>query len=198
LQSARGFGAEGDGAFAYFSRRSVPLIVELIEAPRVRIEPEFVYPPQAAELSAVVGGHRRGARRDAIETVEAIPAGSACYVRVTADDGTTGVGESTFFGWPTAVAEIVRSFGDYLKGRDALDVEHHWLALYRAFSFRGMAVTGAISAIDQALWDLKGKHFEVPVWQLLGGRARARCARCASSTRARSRRSSEASRGRRG
>ena len=107
-----------------------------------------------------------------IETVEAIPAGSACYVRVTADDGTTGVGESTFFGWPAAVAEIVRSFGDYLKGRDPLDVEHHWLALYRAFSFRGMAVTGAISAIDQALWDLKGKHYEAPVWELLGGRAR--------------------------
>ncbi len=107
-----------------------------------------------------------------IELVEAIPAGSACYVRVTAQDGTTGVGESTFFGWPSAVAEIVRSFGDYLQGRDALDVEHHWLALYRAFSFRGMAVTGAISAIDQALWDLRGKHFEVPVWQLLGGRAR--------------------------
>jgi galactonate dehydratase len=107
-----------------------------------------------------------------IETVDAIPAGSACYVRVTADDGTTGVGESTFFGWPTAVAEIVRSFGDYLKGRDPLDVEHHWLALYRAFSFRGMAVTGAISAIDQALWDLKGKHYDAPVWELLGGRAR--------------------------
>jgi galactonate dehydratase len=107
-----------------------------------------------------------------IEAVEAIPAGSACYVRVTADDGTTGVGEATFFGWPTAVAEIVRSFGDYLKGRDALDVEHHWLALYRAFSFRGMVVTAAISAIDQALWDLKGKHFEAPVWALLGGRAR--------------------------
>jgi galactonate dehydratase len=107
-----------------------------------------------------------------IESVEAIPAGSACYVRVTADDGTHGVGECTFFGWPTAVAEIVRSFGDYLTGRDPLDVEHHWLALYRAFSFRGMAVTGAISAIDQALWDLKGKHFDVPVWQLLGGRAR--------------------------
>jgi len=107
-----------------------------------------------------------------IETVDAIPAGSACYVRVTADDGTTGVGESTFFGWPTAVAEIVRSFGDYLTGRDPLDVEHHWLALYRAFSFRGMAVTGAISAIDQALWDLKGKHYEAPVWELLGGRAR--------------------------
>ena len=107
-----------------------------------------------------------------IASVEAIPAGTACYARVAGDDGTTGVGESTFFGWPTAVAEIVRTIGDYLKGRDAFDVEHHWLALYRALSFRGMAVTGAISAGDQALWDLKGKHFEVPVWQLLGGRAR--------------------------
>jgi galactonate dehydratase len=107
-----------------------------------------------------------------IDSVEAIPAGSACYVRIVADDGTSGVGESTFFGWPTAVAEIVRSFGSYLKGRDPLDVEHHWLALYRTLSFRGMAVSGAISAIDQALWDIKGKHFEVPVWELLGGRAR--------------------------
>jgi galactonate dehydratase len=107
-----------------------------------------------------------------IDSVEAIPAADACYVRVIADDGTSGIGESTYFGWPTAVAEIVRSFGAYLTGRDPLDVEHHWLALYRALSFRGMAVTGAISALDQALWDLKGKHFEVPVWQLLGGRAR--------------------------
>jgi galactonate dehydratase len=107
-----------------------------------------------------------------IESVEAIPAGAACYVRVTAEDGTRGIGESTFFGWPTAVAEIVRSFETYLKGLDALDVEHHWLSLYRALSFRGMAVTGAISAVDQALWDLKGRHFEVPIWQLLGGKSR--------------------------
>jgi galactonate dehydratase len=107
-----------------------------------------------------------------IERVEAIPAGAACYVRVTMDDGTTGVGESTFFGWPTAVAEIVRSFGSRLQGRSAFDVEDHWLDLYRSLSFRGMAVTSAISALDQALWDIRGKHFGVPVWTLLGGRAR--------------------------
>jgi len=107
-----------------------------------------------------------------IASVEAIPSGNACYARVVGDDGTSGVGESTFFGWPTAVAEIIRSIGTSLHGRDAFDVEHHWVALYRAFSFRGMAVTGAISAVDQALWDLKAKHFEVPVWQLLGGRSR--------------------------
>jgi catechol 2,3-dioxygenase-like lactoylglutathione lyase family enzyme len=47
LQSARGFGAEGDGAFAFFQHPGLALIVELIEAPRVRIEPEFVYPPDA-------------------------------------------------------------------------------------------------------------------------------------------------------
>jgi galactonate dehydratase len=107
-----------------------------------------------------------------IESVEAIPAGSACYVRVVTDDGTTGVGESTFFAWPTAVAEIVKGYSGYLQGKDPFDVEHHWLGIYRAFSFRGMAVSGALSAIDQALWDIKGKHFGVPAWQLLGGRAR--------------------------
>ena len=45
LQSARGFGAEGDGAFAYFQAPGVAMIIELIAAPRIRIEPEFVYPP---------------------------------------------------------------------------------------------------------------------------------------------------------
>jgi methylmalonyl-CoA/ethylmalonyl-CoA epimerase len=45
LQSARGFGVEGDGAFAYFRPPGVEVVIELIEAPRVRIEPEFVYPP---------------------------------------------------------------------------------------------------------------------------------------------------------
>jgi catechol 2,3-dioxygenase-like lactoylglutathione lyase family enzyme len=47
IQSARGFGAEGDGAFAYFTPPGVAMIVELISAPRVRIEPEFVYPADA-------------------------------------------------------------------------------------------------------------------------------------------------------
>jgi galactonate dehydratase len=107
-----------------------------------------------------------------IESFQVFPSAGACYVRVITEDGTSGVGESTFFGWPTAVAEIASSFSSYLIGRDPFDVEQHVLALYRALSFRGMAVTGALSALDQALWDLKGKHFEVPVWTLLGGRAR--------------------------
>ncbi|HLI01411.1 MAG TPA: mandelate racemase/muconate lactonizing enzyme family protein [Acidimicrobiales bacterium] len=107
-----------------------------------------------------------------IEAVEGLPAGAACYVRITTEDGTSGVGESTYFGWPTAVAEIITSFEPWLRGKNPMDVEQHWLALYRALSFRGMAISGAISAVDQALWDIRGKAFGVPVWQLLGGRAR--------------------------
>jgi methylmalonyl-CoA/ethylmalonyl-CoA epimerase len=52
IQSARGFGAEGDGAFAYFQAPGIPLIVELIDPPRVRIEPEFVYPPAPATVAS--------------------------------------------------------------------------------------------------------------------------------------------------
>jgi methylmalonyl-CoA/ethylmalonyl-CoA epimerase len=51
LQSARGFGAEGDGAFAYFQPPGLGVVIELIEAPRVRIEPEFVYPPPASRTA---------------------------------------------------------------------------------------------------------------------------------------------------
>jgi galactonate dehydratase len=107
-----------------------------------------------------------------IASVEAIAAGTSCYARVTTEDGVSGVGESTYFGWPTAVAEIIRSFEPFLQGKDPIDVEHHWLSLYRSLSFRGMAISAAISAVDQALWDLRGQRFGVPVWQLLGGRVR--------------------------
>lgn len=107
-----------------------------------------------------------------IDSVETFAAGSSLYVRLTTDSGLSGVGESTCFGWPRAVADVVSSFESYLLGCDPFDVEQHWLQMYRTLCFRGMVLGGAISAIDQALWDLKGKHFEVPVWQLLGGRSR--------------------------
>lgn len=107
-----------------------------------------------------------------IAEVEAFASGMGAYVRVTTESGVVGVGESTYFGWPQAAAAIASSFRPALLGQDALDVEHHWLRLYRALSFRGMAVVGAISALDQALWDIRGRHFDAPVWQLLGGRCR--------------------------
>ncbi|MGW0229834.1 mandelate racemase/muconate lactonizing enzyme family protein [Actinopolymorpha singaporensis] len=107
-----------------------------------------------------------------LDTVETFAAGGSLYVRLTTDTGIRGVGESTCFGWPRAVEDVVRSFRGYLVGADPFDVEAHWLHLYRTLCFRGMVVVGAISAVDQAVWDIRARHLEVPVWQLLGGRCR--------------------------
>ncbi len=63
-------------------------------------------------------------------------------------------------------------FANYLVGQDPLRIEHHWQYLYRSTHFRGAAIMGALSAIDIALWDIAGKHFGVPVYQLLGGKTR--------------------------
>jgi galactonate dehydratase len=71
---------------------------------------------------------------------------------------------------PSGVA--IEKFGRYLLGKDPLLIEHHWQYMYRFSHFRGSAIMGAISAIDIALWDIAGQHFEAPVYQLLGGKVR--------------------------
>ena len=109
-----------------------------------------------------------------IESVETFIAHNWTFVRIRTDTGLEGVGESTFFGFPEATAAVVKRYAPRLRGEDPLRVEYIWLNLYRAHSMRGMAIGGAISAIDQALWDIRGKHFQAPVWQLLGGRVRDR------------------------
>ncbi len=107
-----------------------------------------------------------------IETVETFIVTNWLIVRIRTDNGLEGVGESTFFGWPGATQDVVRSFEGYLVGNDPLNIEHHWNWMFRNKAMRGGAIGGAISAIDQALWDIKGKRFDAPVWQLLGGKVR--------------------------
>lgn len=107
-----------------------------------------------------------------IERIDTYLAHNWMFVEVTTDTGLKGVGESTFFGFPDATALVAESFGRRLIGEDPFRIEYHNLSLYRAYSMRGMAIGGALSAIDQALWDIKGKHYQAPVWDLLGGRVR--------------------------
>jgi galactonate dehydratase len=107
-----------------------------------------------------------------IAKVEIFVAGLSCFVRLTTEDGVQGVGESTAFAYPRAVAEIIRNFEPFLIGADAHDVEANWLKMYRALGWRGLMLGGAISAIDQAMWDIRARIFETPVWHLLGGRSR--------------------------
>ena len=94
------------------------------------------------------------------------------YVNVYTDEGIEGVGESGTWGFLTASAEAVETFKTYLVGQDPLQIEHHWQYMYRCFHFRGAAVMGALSAIDIALWDIAGKYYGAPVYQLIGGKCR--------------------------
>lgn len=94
------------------------------------------------------------------------------FVRITTDKGISGIGESGAWGHLEASAEAVRKFGEYLLGKDPRRIEHHWNVMHRFQHFTGAAISGAISAIDVALWDIKGKHLGVPVYELLGGAMR--------------------------
>ncbi|MCY4118358.1 MAG: galactonate dehydratase [Caldilineaceae bacterium] len=107
-----------------------------------------------------------------ITNVRTIFADQYLFVEVDTDAGITGLGESGSWGFLEASAAAVNTFKRYLVGQDPLRIEHHWQYLYRWSHFRGSAVMGALSAIDIALWDIAGKHFGVPSYQLLGGKVR--------------------------
>jgi len=109
-----------------------------------------------------------------IEAVESFHIGSAYVVRIRTDSGLTGIGQTACWAYPEAVERIVDTFRGYLIGQDPLRIEHHWQLLYRMGPFRGSTISGALSAVDIALWDIKGKHFEAPIWELMGGRCRDR------------------------
>ena len=107
-----------------------------------------------------------------ITQVEPLSVDRFLFVRVHTDAGIIGIGESGAWGFLEASKAAIEKFGRYLVGEDPLRIEHHWQYMYRFAHFRGAAVMGAVSAIDIALWDIAGKHFGVPAYQLLGGAVR--------------------------
>ena len=109
-----------------------------------------------------------------ITDVKTIAVDRYLFVKVFTDNGLTGLGESGAWAFLEASAAAVNTFKRYLIGQDPLRIEHHWQTMYRAHHFRGAAIMGAISAIDIALWDIAGKHFDVPSYQLFGGKCRDR------------------------
>lgn len=97
------------------------------------------------------------------------------FLKVHTDAGIVGLGEPVVEGRARTVAEAVRKLEGYLVGQDPRAVVHHWQAMYRHAFYRGGPVlTSAISGIDMALWDIKGKALGVPVYELLGGPTRTR------------------------
>src|SRR5437870_12818263 len=110
-----------------------------------------------------------------ITSVEPLVVGSGSpnglFVVVETDDGLSGVGEGSLPAHPLAVAAAVEEYREYVVGEDPARIQHLWQVMYRQPFFRSGAVTlSAVSAIEQALWDIKGKVAGLPVYELLGGR----------------------------
>ncbi len=95
------------------------------------------------------------------------------FVKISTDAGIHGWGEATLEGNEETIQTCVRELGRNLIGEDPLAVEHHWQHLYRHGFWRGgVVLSSALAGIDQALWDIRGKAWSVPVYRLLGGPTR--------------------------
>ena len=94
------------------------------------------------------------------------------FVQVYTDAGIVGLGEAGNWGYLQATAAAIEKFKDYLIGKDPFRIEDFNQNFLRSVYFRGSVIMSAISAIDIALWDIKGKALGVPVYELLGGKTR--------------------------
>lgn len=112
-----------------------------------------------------------------ITRLEIIPVNSlrTIFIKMHTDAGITGIGEGTVEGRITTTMAAIQELEEYLKGKDPRRPAHHWQAIYRhAFYRGGIILTSALSAVDIAMWDIKGKALGVPVYELLGGPTRDR------------------------
>ena len=95
------------------------------------------------------------------------------FVEIRTDADITGWGEAVLEGHASTVQACVTEMKSYLLGADPMKIEDIWVTLYRSGFYRGGGVLmSAISGIDQALWDIKGKYYSAPVYQLIGGACR--------------------------
>ena len=109
-----------------------------------------------------------------IEKVEPILWDRWLLLKIYCEDGTVGIGEGGVHGWQRPTKTMIETMTPYLLGKDPAHIEHHYQWLYRSSHFMGSVVQGALSAIDIALWDIKGKRLDVPIYDLMGGQTRHR------------------------
>lgn len=97
------------------------------------------------------------------------------FVKIETDAGITGIGECS--GWPLVIQRAIEDLATLLLGEDPAHIERIQQKLIVAMMGHGMLGTvggGALTGIDMALWDIKGKVLGAPVWSLLGGKVRDR------------------------
>src|SRR4051812_29394512 len=94
------------------------------------------------------------------------------FLKISTDEGIAGWGEPVIEGKARTVKVAVDEMMETLVGKDPLNIEDHWNVMYRSGFYRGGPILmSAISGIDQALWDIKGKFYNAPIHQLIGGKA---------------------------
>lgn len=95
------------------------------------------------------------------------------FLKVSTDSGLSGWGEPTLEGHVETLITAVQEISTYLIGQDPTRIEDIWQLLYRGRFYRGGPVLmSAIAGVDQALWDIKGKHYGLPIYEFLGGAVR--------------------------
>jgi galactonate dehydratase len=97
------------------------------------------------------------------------------FLKIDTDEGIAGWGEPVIEGKAATVRTAVEELMPMLIGKDPMHIEDHWNTMYRGGFYRGGPILmSAIAGIDQALWDIKGKYLNAPVYQLMGGKVRDR------------------------
>lgn len=112
-----------------------------------------------------------------ITKLEIIPVNSlrTIFIKLHTNAGIIGIGEGTVEGRINTVMAAIKELEKYLIGKDPRMPAHHWQAMYRHAFYRGdIILTSALSAVDIAMWDIKGKALGVPIYELLGGPTRDR------------------------
>ena len=97
------------------------------------------------------------------------------FVRVEAEEGAVGWGEASLEGWAEAVDGAFEALRDRFIGYNARRIEDIWQVAFRGGFYRGGPVLmSALAGLEQALWDLKGKAYGLPAWEMIGGKVRER------------------------
>lgn len=95
------------------------------------------------------------------------------FLKIITDEGIIGWGEPVVEGRADTVKTAVDELMQVIMGKNPMDIEDHWNTMYRGGFYRGGPVLmSALSGIDQALWDIKGKFYNAPVHELIGGKCR--------------------------
>ncbi len=154
---------------------------------RSKARRQFLKKTIAASMATALGGSAAHARESQhwtmgkeeeikitrLETFKVKP--RFLFLKIHTDTGIIGLGEPITEGRADTCATAVQEMAPYLVGKDPRRIMHHWQAIYRHSFYRGGPIlTSALSGVEQALWDIKGKALGVPVYELLGGPTRDR------------------------